>query len=118
MLDQIEQDLKLPPIPAKRLFTIGEASTLCQVGQHVLRYWEKEFPQLNPTKRRGGRRYYQPQDIMLIRQIRHLLQVEGYTLAGARQRLEGEDSRKDQSHLRQFVRQMRVELEELHRLLR
>ena len=118
MLDQIDSDLKLPPIPAKRLFTIGEASTLCQVEQHVLRYWEKEFPQLNPTKRRGGRRYYQAQDIMLIRQIRHLLQVEGYTLAGARQRLEGAERRDDQSHLRQFVRQMRSELEELHRLLK
>ena len=118
MLDQIEQDLKLPPIPAKRLFTIGEASGLCLVEQHVLRYWEKEFPQLNPTKRRGGRRYYQPRDIMLIRQIRHLLQVEGYTLAGARQRLESEDSRQDQSNMKQFVRQMRSELEELHRLLR
>ena len=118
MLDQIDRDLKLPPIPVKRLFTIGEASALCQVEQHVLRYWEKEFPQLNPTKRRGGRRYYQPQDIMLIRQIRHLLQVEGYTLAGARQRLEVEGSRQDQSHMKQCVRQMRVELEELHRLLR
>ena len=118
MLDQIDQELKLPPIPAKRLFTIGEASELCQVEQHVLRYWEKEFPQLSPTKRRGGRRYYQAQDIMLIRQIRHLLQIEGYTLAGARQRLEGEERRDDQSHLRQFVRQMRSELEELHRLLK
>ncbi len=118
MLDQIDRDLKLPPIPAKRLFTIGEASKLCQVEQHVLRYWEKEFPQLNPTKRRGGRRYYKAKDIMLIRQIRHLLQVEGYTLAGARQRLEGAERREDQSHLRQFVRQMRVELEELHGLLK
>ena len=118
MLDQIDRDLKLPPIPAKRLFTIGEASALCQVEQHVLRYWEKEFPQLNPTKRRGGRRYYQAQDIMLIRQVRHLLQVEGYTLAGARQRLEGAGQREDQSHLRQFVRQMRSELEALLRLLK
>ncbi len=118
MLDQIDWDLELPPIPAKRLFTIGEASELCQVEQHVLRYWEKEFPQLNPTKRRGGRRYYQEQDIMLIRQIRHLLQAEGYTLAGARQRLEGEDRREEQSPLRQIVRQMRSELEALQRLLR
>jgi len=117
VLEQIDQELELPPIPGKRLFTIGEASALCQVEQHVLRYWEKEFPQLNPTKRRGGRRYYRAQDIMLIRQIRHLLQTEGYTLAGARQRLEGADQREDQSHLRQFARQMRSELEELHRLL-
>ena len=118
MLDQIDREVKLPPIPAKRHFTIGEASGLCQVEQHVLRYWEKEFPQLNPTKRRGGRRYYREQDIMLIRQIRHLLQVEGYTLAGARQRLAGASRREDQSHLGQFVRQMRSELEELHRLLK
>ena len=118
MLDQIDRDLKLPLIPAKRLFTIGEASALCHVEQHVLRYWEKEFPQLSPTKRRGGRRYYKVRDIMLVRQIRHLLQFEGYTLNGARQRLEGAERREDQSHLRQFVRQMRVELEELRRLLK
>ncbi|WP_446831718.1 MerR family transcriptional regulator [Candidatus Foliamicus sp.] len=118
MLDQIDQDVKLPPIPAKRHFTIGEVSTLCRVEQHVLRYWEKEFPQLNPTKRRGGRRYYQAQDIMLIRQIRHLLQVEGYTLAGARQRLAGEKRREDQGQLKQFARQMRSELEALQRLLK
>ena len=81
---------ELPPIPAKRYFTIGEVSELCGVKPHVLRYWETEFESLSPVKRRGNRRYYQRHDVLMIRQIRGLLYEEGYTISGARQRLEGE----------------------------
>ena len=77
----------LPEIPGKRYFTIGEVSELCDVKSHVLRYWEQEFSQLKPAKRRGNRRYYQRQDVLLIRQIRELLHGEGYTIQGARQKL-------------------------------
>ncbi|MDC0947771.1 MerR family transcriptional regulator [Gammaproteobacteria bacterium] len=86
MLDPKHND-PLPPIPAKRYFTIGEVSELCQVKPHVLRYWEQEFPQLNPVKRRGNRRYYQRDDVELIRRIRALLYLEGYTINGARQKI-------------------------------
>lgn len=79
----------LPPIPAKRYFTIGEVSELCEVKPHVLRYWEQEFTQLSPVKRRGNRRYYQHHEVMLIRRIRHLLYEEGFTISGARNRLGG-----------------------------
>ena len=78
----------LPPIPAKRYFTIGEVSELCGVKPHVLRYWEQEFSQLKPVKRRGNRRYYQHQEVLLIRRIRQLLYEEGFTISGARNRLE------------------------------
>ncbi len=78
---------ELPPIPGKRYFTIGEVSDLCAVKPHVLRYWEQEFPQLKPVKRRGNRRYYQRHDVVLIRQIRSLLYVEGFTISGARNKL-------------------------------
>lgn len=81
---------ELPPIPAKRYFTIGEVAELCDVKPHVLRYWETEFPTLKPVKRRGNRRYYQRQDVLVIRQIRSLLYEEGYTIGGARQRIESE----------------------------
>src|SRR3974377_1330169 len=74
----------LPPIPAKRYFTIGEVSDLCGVKPHVLRYWEQEFPQLKPVKRRGNRRYYQRQDVLIIRQIRSLLYEQGFTIGGGR----------------------------------
>lgn len=80
---------ELPEIPAKRYFTIGEVSELCEVKPHVLRYWEQEFAQLKPVKRRGNRRYYQRQDVLLIRQIRSLLYEEGFTIGGARQRMAG-----------------------------
>jgi len=80
-------NLTLPPIPGKRYFTIGEVSELCAVKPHVLRYWEQEFPQLKPVKRRGNRRYYQRHDVMLIRQIRQLLYVDGFTISGARNQL-------------------------------
>jgi len=78
----------LPPIPSKRYFTIGEVSELCAVKPHVLRYWEQEFPQLKPVKRRGNRRYYQRHEVQLIRTIRSLLYVEGFTISGARNKLE------------------------------
>lgn len=78
---------QLPPIPGKRYFTIGEVSDLCGVKTHVLRYWEQEFPSLKPMKRRGNRRYYQREDVLLIRQIRALLYEQGYTISGARQKL-------------------------------
>jgi DNA-binding transcriptional MerR regulator len=77
----------LPPIPDKRYFTISEVGYLCGVKPHVLRYWEQEFPQLNPTKRRGNRRYYQYKDVMIIRQIRCLLYENGFTIEGARAQL-------------------------------
>ena len=78
----------LPPIPAKRYFTIGEVSDLCAVKPHVLRYWEQEFTQLKPVKRRGNRRYYQHHEVLLIRRIRELLYEEGFTISGARNRLD------------------------------
>ncbi|MYZ45130.1 MerR family transcriptional regulator [Schauerella aestuarii] len=77
----------LPPIPAKRYFTIGEVSDLCGVKPHVLRYWEQEFTQLKPVKRRGNRRYYQHHEVLLIRKIRSLLYEQGFTISGARNRL-------------------------------
>ncbi len=79
----------LPPIPAKRYFTIGEVSELCGVKPHVLRYWEQEFTQLKPVKRRGNRRYYQHHEVLLIRKIRELLYEQGFTISGARNRLDG-----------------------------
>ena len=80
----------LPPIPAKRYFTIGEVSDLCAVKPHVLRYWEQEFTQLKPVKRRGNRRYYQHHEVLLIRRIRDLLYEQGFTINGARHRLDSD----------------------------
>jgi DNA-binding transcriptional MerR regulator len=85
-------DGALPPIPAKRYFTIGEVSELCAVKPHVLRYWEQEFTQLKPIKRRGNRRYYQHHEVLLIRRIRSLLYEQGFTINGARNRLETSSS--------------------------
>lgn len=82
--------LDLPPIPAKRYFTIGEVSDLCGVKPHVLRYWEQEFTQLRPVKRRGNRRYYQHHEVLLVRRIRALLYEQGFTISGARNRLENQ----------------------------
>jgi DNA-binding transcriptional MerR regulator len=82
------QRAPLPPIPAKRYFTIGEVSELCGVKPHVLRYWEQEFTQLKPVKRRGNRRYYQHHEVLLIRRIRELLYDQGFTISGARNRLD------------------------------
>jgi DNA-binding transcriptional MerR regulator len=85
-LENNEQN-QLPPLPQKRYFAIGEVSKLCNVKPHVLRYWEQEFPNLSPNTRRGNRRYYQPEEILLIRKIRELLYDEGYTIQGAKQKL-------------------------------
>ena len=117
MLEPGNNDL-LPPIPGKRYFTIGEVSELCAVKPHVLRYWEQEFPQLKPVKRRGNRRYYQRQDVLVIRQIRGLLYEEGFTIGGARQRLTGDEARTDVSQSQQIIRQIRLELEDLLKVLR
>ncbi|WJW76735.1 MerR family transcriptional regulator [Thiohalobacter sp. IOR34] len=108
----------LPAIPGKRYFTIGEVSELCGVKPHVLRYWEQEFPQLKPVKRRGNRRYYQRHDVLMIRQIRSLLYEQGFTIGGARQRLSGEEAKEDITQSQQIVRQIRTELEELLQILR
>ncbi len=88
MLDPASNEL--PPIPGKRYFTIGEVSELCAVKPHVLRYWEQEFPQLKPVKRRGNRRYYQRHEVQLIRDIRTLLYIDGFTISGARNQLEAD----------------------------
>ncbi len=109
---------QLPPIPGKRYFTIGEVSHLCAVKPHVLRYWEQEFPQLKPVKRRGNRRYYQRQDVLIIRQIRSLLYEEGFTIGGARQRLTGPEAKSDVSQSQQIIKQVRNELEEVLKILR
>lgn len=109
---------ELPTIPGKRYFTIGEVSDLCAVKPHVLRYWEQEFPQLKPIKRRGNRRYYQRQDVILIRQIRSLLYEHGFTIGGARQRLSGEEVKLDSNLSQQIIRQLRIELEEVRDILR
>jgi DNA-binding transcriptional MerR regulator len=85
--------VQLPPIPAKRYFTIGEVSDLCGVKPHVLRYWEQEFTQLKPVKRRGNRRYYQHHEVLLIRKIRELLYEQGFTISGARNRLDGAEDK-------------------------
>src|SRR5512135_2574588 len=87
----------LPPIPPKRYFTIGEVSELCAVRPHVLRYWEQEFSQLKPVKRRGNRRYYQHHEVMLVRRIRQLLYEEGFTITGARNRLTQEGDAEPQA---------------------
>ncbi|MEN7344127.1 MAG: MerR family transcriptional regulator [Pseudomonadota bacterium] len=109
---------ELPPIPGKRYFTIGEVSDLCAVKPHVLRYWEQEFPQLKPVKRRGNRRYYQRQDVLVIRQIRSLLYDQGFTIGGARQQLTGEEAKSDVTQSQQLIRQMRIELDEILKILR
>src|SRR6476660_4482472 len=89
-MDPSRKKADLPPIPAKRYFTIGEVSELCGVKPHVLRYWEQEFTQLKPVKRRGNRRYYQHHEVLLIRRIRELLYEEGFTISGARNKLEND----------------------------
>jgi DNA-binding transcriptional MerR regulator len=117
MLEASNND-ELPPIPGKRYFTIGEVSDLCGVKPHVLRYWEQEFPQLKPVKRRGNRRYYQRQDVLMIRQIRSLLYEQGFTIGGARQKMSGEDAREDVTQSQQIVHQVRLELEDVLQLLK
>ncbi len=118
MLDATEAHIELPPIPGKRYFTIGEVSELCVVKPHVLRYWEQEFPQLKPVKRRGNRRYYQRHDVMMIRQIRSLLYEQGFTIGGARQQLSGDVAKQDHHESLQLIHQLRVELEEIQQILK
>jgi DNA-binding transcriptional MerR regulator len=100
--------LQLPPIPAKRYFTIGEVSELCGVKPHVLRYWEQEFTQLKPVKRRGNRRYYQHHEVLLIRRIRELLYEQGFTISGARNRLEGAETESSKSQANQVGAQLEL----------
>jgi len=117
---ELSNNNELPVIPSKRYFTIGEVSELCAVKPHVLRYWEQEFPQLKPLKRRGNRRYYQRHDVLLIRQIRNLLYDKGFTIGGAKQQLTDEaasegitaDSKKN------AIKKLRLELEDLLTLLK
>jgi DNA-binding transcriptional MerR regulator len=118
MLDPSSSNIDLPAIPGKRYFTIGEVSELCQVKPHVLRYWEQEFPQLKPVKRRGNRRYYQRHDVLMIRQIRSLLYEQGFTIGGARQQLSGESAKGDQQQSQQIIKQLRGELEEVLQILK
>lgn len=106
---------ELPAIPGKRYFTIGEVSELCLVKPHVLRYWEQEFPQLKPVKRRGNRRYYQREDVLTIRQIRGLLYEQGYTIGGARQRMT--DEGKEGSGSAQLQAVIKETIEELEEVL-
>ena len=118
MLEPSISSVDLPAIPGKRYFTIGEVSDLCGVKPHVLRYWEQEFPSLKPLKRRGNRRYYQRQDVILIRQIRSLLYEHGFTIGGARQKLSGEEAKVDVNQSQQIIRQLRVELEDVLNILK
>lgn len=118
MLEPSNND-ELPAIPGKRYFTIGEVSDLCAVKPHVLRYWEQEFPNLKPVKRRGNRRYYQREDVILIRQIRSLLYDQGYTIGGARQRMSGEgESEPVVADYKQLLRDMITELEDVLKVLK
>ena len=109
---------ELPVIPEKRYFTIGEVSELCGVKPHVLRYWEQEFTQLNPVKRRGNRRYYQRHEVLMIREIRTLLYEQGYTISGARAHLMSENANEDSIRTRQLVHQMIAELEDILEMLK
>ena len=115
---EVSNNSELPTIPGKRYFTIGEVSDLCAVKPHVLRYWEQEFSELKPLKRRGNRRYYQRQDVILIRQIRGLLYEQGFTIGGARQRLTSDDAKDDSNQSQQIIKQLRMELDEVLDILR
>jgi DNA-binding transcriptional MerR regulator len=107
-MEQSRRKAELPPIPAKRYFTIGEVSDLCGVKPHVLRYWEQEFTQLKPVKRRGNRRYYQHHEVLLIRRIRELLYEEGFTISGARNRLDSSLAHDDKPEPATVVRNGRL----------
>jgi DNA-binding transcriptional MerR regulator len=108
---------ELPPIPAKRYFTIGEVSELCGVKPHVLRYWEQEFTQLKPVKRRGNRRYYQHHEVLLIRRIRELLYDQGFTISGARNRLSESSASNGKSNLSLDPAKLREEIQRIFNLL-
>ncbi|WP_045860360.1 MerR family transcriptional regulator [Teredinibacter purpureus] len=118
MLEPSNND-ELPVIPGKRYFTIGEVSELCAVKPHVLRYWEQEFPQLKPVKRRGNRRYYQRADVLTIRQIRSLLYDQGFTIGGARQQMTSDVNKPESStELSKIVAEMIRDLEEVLEVLK
>lgn len=117
MPDSSPTQTELEPIPGKRYFTIGEASKLCDLKPHVLRYWEQEFEQIQPVKR-SNRRYYQRQDLLLIRQIRSLLYDQGFTIVGARQWLKGDHAGDDAKQYRQLLKQTISELEDIRDLLK
>jgi DNA-binding transcriptional MerR regulator len=112
---------ELPPIPAKRYFTIGEVSELCGVKPHVLRYWEQEFNQLKPVKRRGNRRYYQHHEVLLVRRIRELLYSQGFTISGARNKLDeagvGDNAAVDHQEIAKTTVSLRAELKSIIDLL-
>jgi DNA-binding transcriptional MerR regulator len=118
-VDQTDSNSKsvLPPIPAKRYFTIGEVSDLCGVKPHVLRYWEQEFTQLKPVKRRGNRRYYQHHEVLLIRRIRELLYQQGFTISGARARLD-ETAHPPKPRVRLNAQRVRREIMSIIEILR
>lgn len=117
MLEPSHND-ELPPIPGKRYFTIGEVSELCSVKTHVLRYWEQEFPQLKPVKRRGNRRYYQREDVLTIRQIRTLLYDQGYTIGGARHQMANEEGAGDSAAQKLVVADLVSDLESVLTILK
>ena len=117
MLDPNSAAVELPPIPGKHYFNIGEVSELCLVKPHVLRYWEQEFPQLKPIKRRGNRRYYQRHDVLVVREIRNLLYEQGFTIGGARQQLANENEPKKKAVDKKVIQELRTELEEILTLL-
>jgi DNA-binding transcriptional MerR regulator len=117
-LTEVTERAALPPIPAKRYFTIGEVSELCGVKPHVLRYWEQEFTQLRPVKRRGNRRYYQHHEVLLVRRIRELLYQDGFTISGARNRLDGDAIGAMADSTDVSNRSLRSEIEEVIALLR
>jgi DNA-binding transcriptional MerR regulator len=108
---------ELLAIPAKRYFTIGEVSELCGVKPHVLRYWEQEFVELSPVKRRGNRRYYQRHDVLMIRQIRSLLYEQGYTIGGAKAHLTSDETKEDSARSKKLIDQMISGLEDILILL-
>lgn len=117
-MSQETSNEELPVLPGKRYFTIGEVSNLCAVKPHVLRYWEQEFEQLLRIKRRGNRRYYQRQDVLMIRQIRSLLYEHGFTIVGARQHLLKGEIANDKTQYKQMLKQMVSELEEVLQVLK
>ncbi|MFT5722748.1 MAG: DNA-binding transcriptional MerR regulator [Motiliproteus sp.] len=110
----LQQANKAPcAVPDKRYFSIGEVASLCAVKPHVLRYWEQEFEQLQPVKRRGNRRYYLRQDVLFVRQLYGLLYEQGFTIAGARHWLQGDQAQNDNKRCQQLIRQTISELEAL-----
>ena len=117
-MQDLDNKSELPPIPGKLYFTIGEVSGFCGVKPHVLRYWEQEFLQLNPVKRKGNRRHYQREDLLTIRLIRSLLYEQGYTTEGARRQLNGEKTKTNKTKYKQLINQTLSELDEILLILK